>query len=157
MEPQLHIRAATREDAEVVGALAQQFAGYLHGLGDPTDFRLNAETYLRDGFGANPAFSGLVAEADGQVLGYLLYHFGYDSDHAERLMFVCDLYVHESVRRRGAGRALMQAAANICREAGGGGLFWSVYSHNRLAFTFYESLGAHDVKNLHFMYWPVSS
>jgi len=155
MQPQLSIRAATRDDAGAIGELAQQFADYLHGLGDPTEFALNAETYLRDGFGANPAFSGLVAELDGKVAGYLLYHFGYDTDHAYRIMHVCDLYVHESARRHGAGRALMQAAASLCREAGGRGLWWSVYKPNKLAFDFYERLGAEYVKELEFMHWPV--
>jgi ribosomal protein S18 acetylase RimI-like enzyme len=155
MTNNLLIRAATHDDAEAVGELAQQFADYLHGLGDPTDFQLNAETYLRDGFGANPAFSGLVAELDGKVAGYLLYYFGYDTDHAQRIVYVCDLYVHESGRRHGAGRALMQAAANLCREAGGHGLLWSVYKPNQLAFAFYERLGAKHVKELEFMYWAV--
>jgi ribosomal protein S18 acetylase RimI-like enzyme len=71
------------------------------------------------------------------------------------IMHVCDLYVHENARRHGAGRALMQAAAKICREAGGHGLFWAVYLPNRLAKAFYERLGAEYVKALEFMYWPV--
>jgi len=151
MAHSLSIRAATRDDAEAIGELARQFADYLHGLGDPTEFGLNAETYLR----ASPAFSGLVAEFNGKVAGYLLYYFGYDSDHAHRMMHICDLYVHESARRHGAGRALMRAAANLCREAGGRGLLWAVYKPNKLAFDFYERLGAEYVKELEFMYWPV--
>jgi len=155
MTNNLLIRAATRDDAEAIGELARQFADYLCGLGDPTDFQLNAETYLRDGFGANPAFCGLVAELNGKVAGYLLYHFGYDTDHARRIMHVCDLYVQESARRHGAGRMLMLAAANLCREAGGHELLWTVYKPNKLALAFYERLGAKYVKELEFMYWPV--
>jgi ribosomal protein S18 acetylase RimI-like enzyme len=124
-------------------------------MGDRTDFEFTAETYLRDGFGPNPAFSGLVAELDGRVIGYLLYHFGYDTDRAMRLMHVIDLYVHASERRRGAGEALMRAAAGICREAGGRELIWSVFSPNKLAFRFYERLGAQRIKELECMYWPV--
>jgi ribosomal protein S18 acetylase RimI-like enzyme len=152
---QLVIRTTTRDDAEAIGEFARQFADYLRSLGDPTDFRFNAEAYLRDGFGPNPAFSGLVAELDGRIAGYLLYNFSYDTDKAIRLLHVLDLYVHDSARRHGAGRALMQAAAQICREAGGSELFWVVYSHNRLAFAFYESLGAQYAKDLQIMYWPV--
>jgi hypothetical protein len=59
------IRAARIEDAESIGAMAQDFAGYLRALGDPTPFAFNAETFRRDGFGADPAFAGLVAEVDG--------------------------------------------------------------------------------------------
>jgi ribosomal protein S18 acetylase RimI-like enzyme len=151
---QLVIRVATRDDAETIGELARQFADYLRSLGDPTDFRFDAEAYLRDGFGPNPAFAGLVAELEGRVVGYLLYNFNYDTDKAIRLLQVLDLYVHDSARRHGTGRGLMQAAAKICRQAGGSELFWTVYSHNQLAFKFYESLGAQYAKDLQIMYWP---
>jgi ribosomal protein S18 acetylase RimI-like enzyme len=147
----LNIRGASADDAEAVGRLAEQFADYLRSLGDTTDFKLNAQTYLRDGFGTNPAFSGLVAEQDGNIVGYLLYHFGYDSDSATRILHVVDLYVNESVRRLGVGRALMSAAAKLSRDAGGAELFWSVYVHNKVAASFYESLGARYTRDLLFM------
>src|SRR3989304_6548339 len=121
------IRNATAADADASGTLAKAFQECLRALGDRTHFEFTAETYLRDGFGLNPAFSGLVAERDGQVIGYLLYHFGYDTDRTMRLMHVIDLYVHASQRRRGVGEALMRTAAEICREAGGRGLIWSVF------------------------------
>jgi ribosomal protein S18 acetylase RimI-like enzyme len=147
----LNIRAASAEDAQSVGKLAQQFADYLRSLGDTTDFKLNAQTYLRDGFGTNPAFSGLVAEQDGDIVGYLLYHFGYDTDNAMRILHVVDLYVDERVRRQGVGKTLMSAAAKLSRDAGGMQLFWSVYVNNRMAASFYESLGARYTKDLLFM------
>ena len=62
-----------------------------------------AAAYLRDGFGARPAFFGIVAEDQGTVVGYLLYHFGYDSDAAARTLHIADLYVDSGTRRRGAG------------------------------------------------------
>jgi hypothetical protein len=40
---QLVIRAATLEDAEAIGEFARQFADYLRGLGDSTNFRFNRE------------------------------------------------------------------------------------------------------------------
>ncbi len=89
------------------------------------------------------------------MIGYLLYHFGYDTDRAMRLMHVIDLYVQESHRRRGTGEALMRTAARICQEAGGRELFWSVFIANKLAFQFYERLGAKRIHELEFMYWPV--
>jgi len=147
----LNIRAASAEDAQSVGKLAQQFADYLRSLGDTTDFKLNAQAYLRDGFGTNPAFSGLVAEQDDDIVGYLLYHFGYDTDNAMRILHVVDLYVDKSVRRQGVGKALMSAAAKLSRDAGGMQLFWSVYVNNKMAASFYESLGARHTKDLLFM------
>ena len=152
----LAIRSATPGDAEAVGQLMAQSADYLRALGDTTDFRFTAETYLRDGFGPNPAFAGLVAEADGEVVGHLLYHFGYDTDRAMRLLHVIDLMVREDKRGQGIGKALMLQAAKLCRQAGGRELVWAVYKPNRPAAEFYERLGAGYIEDLDFMYWDVT-
>lgn len=147
----LNIRAARASDADSIGELAQQFANYLRGLGDRTDFNLTAETYLRDGFGAIPAFAGIVAEEEGKVIGYLLYHFGYDSDRAARTLQIADLYVEGAKRNRGAGRALVTEAAKIAREAGADEMIWSVYHPNDLARKFYERMGAARMTDVFFM------
>lgn len=147
----LNVRPAAVADAEAVGKLARQFAGYLRSLGDTTDFKLSAEAYLRDGFGPKPAFAGLVAEVDGNVIGYLLFHFGYDSDRAARNLHIVDLHVDVKARKRGAGRALMTEAANIAREGDAHELVWSVYHANALAAAFYDRLGAQRIADLFFM------
>ncbi len=149
------IRAAMADDAEAIGELARQFAVYLRLLGDTTNFQFDAGIYLRDGFGPNPAFSGLVAEIDGQVIGYLIYYSGYDVDRAIKLLHIADLYVHEKARKNGAGRALMREAANICRQKGGTELQWAVFTPNKLAAEFYERLGAEYINDLKYMRWKV--
>jgi ribosomal protein S18 acetylase RimI-like enzyme len=148
---ELKVRSALASDAPSIGRLAKQFASYLRNLGDQTDFKLTAEAYLRDGFGLRPAFKGLVAEEDGQVIGYLLYHFGYDSDGAFGNMHIVDLYVDTKDRKKGVGRALMKAAAEIAREAGLQEIIWSVYHANELATEFYEGLGAKRITEVFFM------
>ncbi|HXJ59229.1 MAG TPA: GNAT family N-acetyltransferase [Verrucomicrobiae bacterium] len=147
----LTVRPASAADARVVGNLARQFAGYLRSLGDTTDFKLSAESYLRDGFGPKPAFAGLVAEVDDNVIGYLLYHFGYDSDRAARNLNIVDLYVDVESRKRGVGLALMTEAARIAHEAGAQELVWAVYHANALATAFYKGLGAQRITDLFFM------
>ena len=154
---QATIRPASAADAQSIGSLAREFQRYLRALGDQTHFEFSAETYVRDGFGPHPAFSGLVAERNGEVVGYLLYHFGYDTDRAMRLLYVIDLYVGETERRRGVGEALMRAAATVCREAGAQELVWSVFFTNELAFRFYERFGARRIRDVEFMHVPAGS
>jgi len=150
------IRQATPEDAESIVRLEQESEEYLRLIGDSIPTILNLDTYLRDGFGEEPAFSGLVAETDGKVVGYPLYHPGYDFDHGGRVLYIVDLFVTEKARKKGAGRALMEAAAEICRNAGGKELVWAVYNPNKPAFSFYESLGARYIENMTYMQWKVS-
>ena len=136
------IRPATASDADAIGALASEFQAYLRDLGDRTDFSWGAKEFLRDGFGEPAAFAGVVAEVDGQVVGYALYHDGYETDRGRRLVHLIDLYVQAASRRQGVGRALMQRIADLGRERGADVVFWSVYTPNALASAFYERLGA---------------
>lgn len=145
------IRPAVAADAVAIGQMAQDFAQYLRGLGDLTEFKLTVETILRDGFGDHPAFVGLVAEDQGAIVGYLLYHFGYDSDRASRILYIADLFVAHTARRGGIGTALMTEVARIARAAGAESLVWSVYQHNAEATRFYESRGATRIRDVFFM------
>jgi len=148
----LRIRTITAADAEAVVRLWSDFAQYLRELGDTDEQNFGVEAYLRDGFGPDPVFTGIIAERDGDAIGYLLYHFGYDSDRAMRFLYVVDLWVDPAARRGGVGRALMAEAAARCRAKGGGELSWAVFTPNRLAAAFYERLGARFYDDLQFMH-----
>ena len=149
------IRPATRDDAATVASLADKFRDYLMSLGDDGSHSMDAEQYLRDGFGEDPAFAGLIAELEGQAVGYLLYHHSYDIDRGGRFLYIFDLFVKEEVRLQGVGRALMEAAADVTRKAGEREMLWSVYTPNKMAKVFYEELGARYTKELEYMHWHV--
>ena len=152
----VEVRPLRREDAGAVAALAEAFADYLRGLGDMGPHRLSAAAIERDGGGPSPLFAGLVAGDATGLVGYLLYTLGYDADLAARNLFIIDLYVSPAARRQGAGRALMRAATDVCRAAGGAYLFWAVFKPNRLAADFYGALGARYVEDLDYMYVDVA-
>ena len=135
------IRAAREHDAEAIAQLAAEFVGYLAALGDPDPRGITAAEYLRDGFGDRAAFHGFVAEDSSGVVGYLLYHDGYDVDRRGRVLYVADLFITERVRRHGVGRALMEQARAECVARGGQALLWTVYPPNVAARRFYERLG----------------
>jgi hypothetical protein len=65
-----------------------EFAVHVRGLGDETEFRLDAEVLERDGFRPTPAFAGFVAEIRNAVVGHVLFHDGYDTDAAQRMRFL---------------------------------------------------------------------
>lgn len=151
MDNKISIRRATVDDADAVSKLAAEFHAYLRKLGDASIFHFNASTYIRDGFGDEPAFIGLVAHSDHDIIGYLLLQFGYDTDQSRRLAYVDDLFVSESWRGRGVGKALMTRAADTARSHGAQALWWGVHELNERAFRFYENLGARYVKGIRFM------
>lgn len=146
----LTIRTLTAADADAVIAMNAEFVAYLAAMGDPDSQaqHFTREKFLADGFGPKPAFSGYIAEDVEGPLGYLIYCSGYNVDVAERLFFICDLWVGAKARRKGVGRALMARCAADCRAWGGQRLEWNVYQPNKLAFDFYRRLGGEVIEGL---------
>lgn len=147
----MRIRSATADDAKAISKLASEFHTYLHQLGDSTAFHFNESAYLRDGFGEQPAFIAHVAESDDEVIAYIILESGYDTDRGRRVIYIDDLYVSESWRGKGVGKALLAQAAETARAHGAGTLWWGVHERNDSALRFYETLGARYVQGVRFM------
>lgn len=145
------IRPAVRKDAGLIEGLMSESSTYFRSLGVPNRSSFDAVSYRRDGFGPDPAFSGLVADTGTDLVGYLFYHHGYDVDDAARVLYVIDFYVRSDSRRLGVGRALMDETVNACRRLHGSQVCWSVYNTNAPAFSFYENLGANYIEDQRFM------
>lgn len=134
----ISVRRATREDA---AALAELAKGLNIHQGDPVG-NFTADVILRDGFGAAPCWTALIAEHGGQAIGYAMFHTSYDAPHASRGLYLQDLFVAERARRQGAGRALMAALAREAHDAGCVFFWWTAKPWNTEALDFYRRLGA---------------
>lgn len=142
----MSIREARPEDADNVAKMAAALNA--HEGRPPLDF--SADDFRRDGFGPKAAFSALVAEERGAVVGYALFYPGYDVETAARGIHVADLFVDEASRRRGVGRALLATVARRCREAEGKWISWAVVKDNREGHGFYRAIGAEEDSNTPF-------
>ena len=134
----LSIRNATAADAaeivDMVGLLC------LHEEKPLPAFTV--EDFLRDCLGSHPAFSTLVAECDDKLVGYISFYWGYDLETACRGLHIADLFVQSVDRRAGVGGMLVAAVAKHCKNDGGNWVQWFCQKTNRLAFDFYQHLGA---------------
>ncbi|HLB79526.1 MAG TPA: GNAT family N-acetyltransferase [Dongiaceae bacterium] len=137
MPTDLRLRPATPADAEAVAATYRALS---RDEGGPPS-RFTAAAFRRDGFGAEPAFRCLLAERDGAVVGYALYYPDYDTDRLVRSVYLADLYVENTARRRGVGGALMAAVARAGRGHGAEAMHWSVMRSNARARRFYRRYG----------------
>jgi GNAT superfamily N-acetyltransferase len=133
----LLIRAAAISDVPLLLTFFRELAEY---EGQPRAVVLNEETLARDGFGAQPKFSSLIAEWNGQAIGYALF-FRFYSTWKGSGIFLEDLFVREAFRGRGIGRALLSQVARIARQEGCHGIRWEVLGCNESAIKFYKSLG----------------
>jgi ribosomal protein S18 acetylase RimI-like enzyme len=130
------IRPAAPDDLD---ALAPLFDAYRRFYEQPGDVAL-ASAYLHARLERGES-AILVAEADGQLLGFCQLYPTWCSVAAARIFVLYDLFVDAGVRRAGVGRALMRAAQAFGREAGAMRLDLSTARTNAQARALYESLG----------------
>lgn len=145
----LRIRGATEADLPALTAMTREFNDYLDTLGgaeaaaDAAEVAAAAMDRLRSlAFGPNPLCTVLIAELDGETVGYLNYFVGVFMDDATPTLHVADFFVAERHRLRGAGKALMLEARRIATDLGASRLLWTVWRKNEDAIRFYEKLGA---------------
>jgi GNAT superfamily N-acetyltransferase len=97
---------------------------------------------LRDGWGETPRFKALMAEWDGEVVGFALYFWSYSTWVGHHGIRLEDLYVTPTMRGRGIGKALLARLARIAVDEGCSRLEWDVLEWNTPAIAVYERVGA---------------
>jgi GNAT superfamily N-acetyltransferase len=133
----LIIRPATVTDASLLLKFIRELAEYER---QPNAVVIEEETLIKDGFESQPKFRALIAEWEGQAIGYALF-FGFYSSWKGPGIFLEDLFVRKAFRGRGIGRALLSEVARVARQEGSIGIRWEVLDWNESAIKFYKSLG----------------
>ncbi len=134
------IRPGRAADACALAAMVNELNVF---EGKPGDV-YSEELVKAQAFGAALLFSILVAEVDGEVVGYAFFHDSYNPEIAGPEVWLHDVFVREHARSRGVGRRLMAAVARATLARGATTLSWGVLSSNRRARAFYAGLGAKD-------------
>lgn len=134
----IQVRKGTPEDVPQVFKLVQELAVYEKAADQVSN---TPEQMLEDGFGPNPIYGLLVAEADGKIVGISMYYTRYSTWKGKRL-YLEDLIVTESMRGYGLGKKLLDATIAEARDTQCTGVMWQVLDWNEPAIKFYESYGA---------------
>jgi GNAT superfamily N-acetyltransferase len=134
-----HIVPAARAHVPAIHAMVRELAQYekLEHLVSGAAADLEAEL-----FGPQPVIEALVAIVNAHPAGFALYFHNYSTFLARKGLYLEDVYVKPTHRRRGIGRALLIHLARIAVERGCGRFEWSVLDWNAPAIQFYEGLGA---------------
>jgi len=93
-------------------------------------------------FGARPAAEAVVAELDGEPVGFALWFTTFSTFLGLPGIWLEDLFVVPERRRRGIGRALLAHVAALALARGCGRLEWSALEWNEPALALYRQLGA---------------
>ena len=133
------IREATEADVPLILQFIRDLAEYER-LAD----RVTAtEEQIRRTLFGNPRFAEvLIAEENGTPAGFALFFHNYSTFLGQPGIYLEDLFVHQDMRGRGIGKALLARLARIARERGCGRVEWAVLDWNALSIAFYRSIGA---------------
>ncbi len=129
--PTVTVRAAVASDAERLASLLTD-EGYPAGASDLAE---RIERF------SSQESRVLVAEAGGEVIGFIAFHLLPRFETAERFVRIVALVVDPGVRERGIGRLLMTEVEAAARAEGASFLEITAGHHRPDARNLYESLG----------------
>ena len=132
------IRPATPADLDEIASLIHALADYERA---PEEAVFTMDDLREHLFGAHPAASVLMAEADGEVAGFALWFPTFSTWRGKPGIWLEDLFVRPAFRKRGLGLALLQALRGMTD----GRIEWAVLDWNQPSIEFYEALGARPV------------
>jgi GNAT superfamily N-acetyltransferase len=137
--PRLEIRSATKSDAPVIFSFIKKLADYER----LSHEMVATEELLRKTlFGRQRTAEVAIGYYKKEPVGFVLFFHNYSTFLGRPGLYIEDLFVDESYRRRGFGRALLLYVARLASERGCGRLEWSVLDWNEPAINFYKKLGA---------------
>ncbi len=135
----LSIREAEKGDESLILGFIRELAAY-EKLSDAVT--ATPDHLSRTLFADDPKVFALIAEQDGDPIGFALYFFNYSTFLGKHGLYLEDLYVREAHRGSGAGTALLAKLAQIALARDCGRMEWSVLDWNAPSIAFYKALGA---------------
>ncbi|KAF2787838.1 GCN5-related N-acetyltransferas-like protein [Melanomma pulvis-pyrius CBS 109.77] len=146
------IRHATREDVPIILALIHELAAYENATSSVhateelllknLSFDDKSSTSPEPSFTPGHAKTLLIVAPEGEVCGMGLYFYNFSTWTGTPGIYLEDLYIKPTYRKRGYGKALIKRLAQEVIKAGGSRLAWVCLNWNKPSLEFYASLGA---------------
>lgn len=132
MEKTIHIRKGQINDLVYIHELVKELAIYERA---EEQFTASLDDYKADF--QEGIFETLVAEAEGLVVGMVLYYMTY-STWKGKMLYLEDFVIKEAWRRRGIGQLLFDAFLEEAKHKKCRLVKWQVLDWNQSAIDFYE-------------------
>ncbi|KAK7958051.1 hypothetical protein PG996_010508 [Apiospora saccharicola] len=152
------VRHARREDVPAILDMIRELADYeheLHSVEATEATLLDTIAFAPDGVSSTsiapntepitpsrPTRCLLLFNEEEKPVGMALYFYNYSTWRAKAGIYLEDLYVRETERKKGYGKRLLVELAKEVEAMKGGRLDWAVLKWNEPSIKFYESIGA---------------
>lgn len=83
---------------------------------------------------------GLIAEIEGEPVGFVHYIFHRSTFHVEPICFLQDLFTSPSFRGQGIARSLIEAVSSAATAVGAKRVYWQTAQSNEKAISLYERI-----------------
>lgn len=133
------IRPARPGDAALIHRFVSELAAFER---EPDAVEATPDSVAEALFVAPPAAEAVIAEIDGDPVGFALWFHNFSTWKGRRGLYLEDLYVTPAARGKGVGRALLVNLAGIAVARGCARFEWSVLDWNQPAIDFYRTMGA---------------
>ena len=133
------IRNAQPGDEGHILALIRDLALYER---EPDQAKATTQDLASALFSEHTSAECVLAEGEGDTVGFALFFTNFSTWTGRPGLYLEDLFVRESARGLGIGKALLLHLASIASARNYGRMEWSVLDWNQSAIDFYESLGA---------------
>jgi GNAT superfamily N-acetyltransferase len=137
--PSFQIQPATKADVPVIFSFIKKLADYERLSHEVT---ATEKTLGETLFGRRRTAEVAIGYFKKQPVCFVLFFHNYSTFVGRPGIYIEDLYVEETFRRRGFGSALFRYVAALAAERECGRLEWSVLDWNEPAIHFYQKLGA---------------
>jgi GNAT superfamily N-acetyltransferase len=135
----MKIRPAQPKDAEVILQLIHELAVYEKA---PDEVEATVKDIEATLFAKEPKVFCDLVEQDGEIKAMAIWFLNYSTWQGKHGIYLEDLFVRDSSRGQGFGKALLAHLAKKCVENDYGRFQWWVLDWNKPAIDFYEAHGA---------------
>jgi GNAT superfamily N-acetyltransferase len=132
------IRFAEEKDAELILQFIKDLAEYEKMLSDV----IATVEDIRETVFEKKYAEVVICEYDGSPAGFCLFFHNYSTFLGKPGLYIEDLYVKETFRGKGLGKAILKYMANIALERNCGRMEWSCLDWNKSSIDFYKAQGA---------------
>lgn len=135
------IREAKRQDCALILEFIKELAIY-EKLEDEVVATVDV---LEESMFDKKSAQALIAFEGNHAVGFALYFYNFSTFLGKAGLYLEDLYIREPYRKKGYGKKLFKALANIAIDRGCERLDWACLNWNQSSIDFYLSLNARPV------------
>lgn len=138
------VRCAKQSDLRDIVVMARRLAA---SVADPVP-KISQSSLAGVLFGRSRWAECFVAVERGNTVGYAIISRVFEAHTGKRQLRIADLFVHEAARGSGVARQLLARIQDRARQLRCREVVWEVWKENRLAYSFYEHIGARHVGDI---------